>query len=54
MARSSQWGAAWLLKSASTASISFCSRISSSRISLFKRTMAMGSMNRVEPVADWS
>ena len=35
-------------------SISFCSSISSSRISLFNFTMAIGSINKVEPVEDWS
>ena len=43
-----------MLRAASTISISFCSRISSSRSSLFNLMMAMGSIKRVEPVADWS
>ena len=36
------------------ASISACSFSSRSRISLFSFTTAMGSMNSVEPVEDWS
>ncbi len=43
-----------MLKSARIFSISCCSLISSSRISLFSFTIAAGSIKRVEPVEDWS
>ena len=42
------------LKPARMISISFCSWSSSSRMSLFSFTTAIGSINRVEPVEDWS
>ena len=46
--------AAWLLRSARIFSISSCSFNSNSRISLFSLTTDVGSIKRVEPVADWS
>ena len=50
----SRFWAASSLKEARMDSISACSFSSRSRISLFSFTTAMGSMNSVEPVEDWS
>ena len=51
---SAAWSAARALRFARMTSISFCSAICSSRISLFKRTTLMGSTKTVEPEPDSS